>query len=147
VDVPDLDWLSDITDTVDTYHASLTAKLIPGKLDLKLGGNYAYALGTTDTRNPNATGSAVFNANPNAKAYPFPAYEDSLLRLDAKLRWHFAKVWTASVYYAFEQFRKKNWQTDTLNPFQPGVSAIWLGNNLKNYEAQIVGMTLGYMFK
>jgi hypothetical protein len=146
VDSPDLDWISDLTDTVDTYHASVTARLIPGKLDLKLAGNYSYALGRVETWNPNATGSAVFAANPNARAFPLPAYEDSLLRLDASLRYHFAKVWTASLNYAFEQFRKTNWQTDTLNPFIPGVSSIWLGNDLKNYEAHIVGVTLGYRF-
>jgi len=36
---------------------------------------------------------------------------------------------------------------DSLNPFIPGVSSIWLGNNAKNYEAQIIGMTLGFSFK
>jgi len=147
VDVPDLDWISDITDTIETFHTSLNATLIPKKLDLRLAGSYAYALGTVNTRNPNATGSAIFNANPNAQAFPFPAYEDSLLHLEAQLRYHFAKIWSVSAYYIFEQFRKNNWQTDSLNPFIPGVSSIWLGNNAKNYEAQIIGMTLGFSFK
>jgi hypothetical protein len=152
-DFPDLDWISDNTDTVDTYHASVTAKLIPGKLDLKLAGNYSYALGRVETWNPNANGSTVFNgaasvpANPNNVAKPWPAFEDSLLRLEASLRYHFAQVWTASLSYAYESFRKHDWRTDTLNPFVPGDSAVYLGNNFKNYEAQIFGVTLGYQFK
>jgi opacity protein-like surface antigen len=65
----------------------------------------------------------------------------------AALRYRFAKVWTASLNYAFESFQKKDWQTDTLDPFQPGVSAIWLGNDPKNYDAHIVGVTLRYKFE
>jgi len=31
-----------------------------------------------------------------------------------------------------------------INPFVPGDSAVALGNGLKNYEAHIFGVTLGY---
>jgi putative beta-barrel porin MtrB/PioB len=158
VDVPDLDWVSNNIDTTDTYHASLTAKLIPGTLDLKLSGNYEYALGQIQTYNPNAPGSAIYNSfnSTNSVARPFPAFEDSLLRLDAALRYHFLKNWTASLYYAFETFRKHDWRTDALNPFFLNqsctaagcpVDAVWLGNDPRNYEAHIVGLTLAYRFK
>jgi hypothetical protein len=147
-DDPSLDWISDNTDTVDTYHASVTARLIPKKLDLKLAGNYSYALGRVETWTPNATGSTVYNANiANAQARRWPAFEDSLLRLEASLRYHFAQVWTASLNYAYEAFRKHDWRTDTINPFVPGDSAVYLGNDLRNYEAHIFGVTLGYRFK
>ena len=148
-DDPDLDWISNSTDTVDTYHASMTARLIPGKLDLKLAGNYSYALGRVETWNPNANGSTVYNAvaNTNQVARPWPAFEDSLLRLEASLRYHFGQVWTASLNYAYESFRKHDWRTDTINPFVPGNSAVYLGNDLKNYEAHIFGVTVGYTFR
>ena len=148
-DDPALDWISNSTDTIDTYHASVTARLIPGKLDLKLAGNYSYALGRVETWNPNANGSAVYNAvaNTNQVARPWPAFEDSLLRLEASLRYHFGQVWTASLNYAYESFRKHDWRTDTINPFVPGNSAVYLGNDLKSYEAHIFGVTLGYRFK
>jgi len=148
-DDPALDWISDNTDTVDTYHASMTARLIPGKLDLKFAGNYAYALGTVSTWNPNANGSTVYNgiANSNQDARRWPAFEDSLLRLEASLRYHFAQVWTLSLNYAYEQFRKHDWRTDTIQPFVPGDSALYLGIDQKNYEAQIVGLTIGYHFR
>ena len=148
-DDPALDWISNSTDTIDTYHASVTAHLIPGKLDLKFAGNYSYALGRVETWNPNANGSAVYNAvaNTNQVARPWPAFEDSLLRLEASLRYHFGQVWTASLNYAYESFRKHDWRTDTINPFVPGNSAVYLGNDLKSYEAHIFGVTLGYRFK
>ncbi|MDP9143800.1 MAG: MtrB/PioB family decaheme-associated outer membrane protein, partial [Actinomycetota bacterium] len=128
-DDPALDWISDNTDTVDTYHASMTARLIPGKLDLKFAGNYAYALGRVATWNPNANGSTVYNAvaNTNQVARRWPAFEDSLLRLEASLKYHFAQVWTLSLNYAYEQFRKHDWRTDTIQPFDPGDSALYLG--------------------
>jgi MtrB/PioB family decaheme-associated outer membrane protein len=146
-DTPALDWVSDNTDTIDTYHASMTARLIPSKLDLKFAGNYAYALGRVETWNPSGTGSTVFNATPAAQARRWPAFEDSLLRLEASLRYHFSQVWTASLNYAYESFRKHDWRTDTINPFVPGNSAVYLGNDLKNYEAHIFGVTVGYTFR
>jgi MtrB/PioB family decaheme-associated outer membrane protein len=148
-DNPALDWISDNTDTVDTYHASITARLIPRKLDLKFAGNYAYALGRVETWNPNANGSTVYNANVNSNtiARRWPAFEDSLLRLEASLKYHFGQAWTASLNYAYEAFRKHDWRTDTINPFVPGTNSMYLGNDLRNYEAHIFGVTLGYRFR
>ncbi|HXJ82155.1 MAG TPA: MtrB/PioB family outer membrane beta-barrel protein [Candidatus Methylomirabilis sp.] len=149
-DVPALDWISNITDTIQTVNFSALAKLIPGVLDLKLNANYSYALGTVFSRNPNATNSVFFNSPPqfpDDKAQRFPAYTDALLILGGSLRYYFAKNWVASFNYAYEQWRQTNWQTDTLNPFEPNVSSIWLGNNPKNFNAQIVSFNLGYQFR
>jgi hypothetical protein len=49
--------------------------------------------------------------------------------------------------YAYEAFRKHDWRTDIINSFVPGDSVAYLGNDLKNYEADIVGVTMGYHFK
>lgn len=38
-------------------------------------------------------------------------------------------------------------RTDNLNPFLPGSSSIWLGNDTKGYAARIVGLTLGCRFR
>jgi hypothetical protein len=50
-------------------------------------------------------------------------------------------------FYAFEAFDKNDWRTDNLNPFNPGSNSIWLGNDLKNYTAHILGATLSYRFR
>ena len=120
------DWVSDNADTVDTYHASMTARLIPGKLDLKFAGNYSYALGRVETWNPNAPGNAAVAAaaGTNAVAARFPAFEDSLLRLEASLRWHFAQAWTASLNYAYEAFRKHDFRTDTIKSSASGSAPV-----------------------
>ncbi len=71
---------------MDTYHTSVNATPIPKKLD---------------------------NANPAARRWP--AFEDSLLEVNAALKYHFMEVWTSSLNFASESFRKKDWQNDTLS--------------------------------
>jgi hypothetical protein len=39
-----------------------------------------------------------------------------------------------------------DWRTN-LNPFVPGVSSIWLGNDTRGYTAHMVGLSLIYRFK
>lgn len=80
-----------------------------------------------------------------------PAYDDQLVLLNTALRYHFAKSWTASLFYTFEQFEKNDWRTDNWLPFNQQLAgttgSIWLGNDAKNYDAHILGMTLAYAFK
>ena len=147
LDFSDFDWISDITDTFNTLYANAKVTLIPKVLDMAFNVSYAYALGTVDSRNPTAPVSGTAAQNASAKAQRFPAYDDQLIRLEATLSYHFLKQWTARLGYVFESWQKHNWQTDQLNPFIPGVSSIWLGNNLQNYTANTIGATVGYNFK
>jgi MtrB/PioB family decaheme-associated outer membrane protein len=148
-DFPDYDWLSNNIDFVDTFYLGARLALIPGRLDWHLGMNYSQATGEILTRNPNGapvSGSASQNTTASAKR--MPAFNDTLIRVDTALRYHLAKGWTLGLAYAFEQFTKHDWRTDTLNPFLPGVSSsIWLGSDLRNYSAHVVALTLGYRFK
>lgn len=148
-DFADFDWISVNTDTVDTYHLGVKVSLIPKALDWSMNGNYSTALGRIETRNPvlPVTGTAAQNRAAIAKR--FPSFEDSLVRLETGLKYHFWKNWTAGVAYIFEWFEKQDWRTDTLNPFFPavGLGGIWLGNDPKDYTAHIVGLTLAYRFK
>ncbi len=145
---PSLDWFSDSTDTVETFQASIKAALIPKKLDFTLKGSYSYALGRVEQWSPNATGSTVYNANlPNSATSRWPAFEDTYGRMEAALQYHVSKNLTAKLFYVYETFTKHNWQTDTLQPFLPNVPAVFLGQDWKNYWAQIVGVTLRYKFE
>jgi len=146
-DFVDYDWLSVNTDTIDTFHAGFKAGIIPGKLDWKAAGSFATATGRIETRNPIGPASGTAAQDATAKAKPMPAFEDNLWRVDTSLQYHFSKSWTASLNYIFESFSKHDWRTDSLNPFIPGVAAIWLGNDQKNYAAHIIGATLRYRFE
>jgi hypothetical protein len=145
---PSLDWISDSTDTVETVHGAIKATLIPHKVDLLLNGSFSYALGRVQQYSPNATGSTVYNANlPNSLAARWPAFEDTYARLEAALQYHLTRSLTAKLFYAYEIFTKSNWQTDTLTPSLAGVPAVFLGQDWKNYSAQILGATLRYKFE
>ena len=78
----------------------------------------------------------------------FPAFVDSLLRVDAALRYRFGDNWMGGLGYVFETFGQHDWRTDTINPFVPAVgSSIFLGAKTKGYDAHIVAITLGYRFR
>lgn len=146
-DFPDYQWISVNTDTVDTMYFGLKAALLPSRLDWTGNVNYTTATGRVETRNPTAPLSSTAANNYTARAKPMPAFEDNLIRVETALLYHFAKSWTAKLFYAYEAFDKHDWRTDTLNPFTPGISSIWLGNDQRNYTAQIMGLTLRYKFE
>jgi MtrB/PioB family decaheme-associated outer membrane protein len=136
------DWISDNADTVDTAHVGLTAKLSE-TVNWTFGVNYSTATGTVETRN-----AAPAGVSPTANARRFPAFVDSLLRLDAALRYRFREDWTATFGYAYETFGQHDWRSDTLNPFVPAVgSSIFLGTNPHGYDAHIVALTLRYRIR
>jgi MtrB/PioB family decaheme-associated outer membrane protein len=143
-----MDWISDNTDTTETFHAAMKAAIVPEKLLFKMNGAYSQTLGRVETYTPNSTGSAVYSANqPNDIAWRWPAFYDSLAHIDAALEYNFTKAWTGKLFYVYEQFINHNWQTGPLTPFLgPSVNAIFLGQNWQNYTAQIVGVTLRYKF-
>ncbi len=90
----------------------------------------------------------MYNANlPSSLAARWPAFEDTYARLEAAVQYHLSRTLTAKLFYAYETFTKSNWQTDTLTPSLAGVPAVFLGQNWKNYSAQILGATLRYKFE
>jgi len=146
LDVGDFDWISDSTDTVDTVHAGFTITLIPRALVWNTVASYSYALGEVGNKNPGPVTSGTAAQMTTARAKSWPAFYDQLVRLDSTFVYHFAKVWTASLGYAWESFDKHDWRTDTLNPFQPGVSSIWMGNDSRNYNVHSLIAKIGYRF-
>jgi len=154
-DFGDYDWISDNTDTIHTAYAGLRGAIIPRLLEWAVGANWSYALGRVDTRNPTTPTSGTAAQNFTASAKPWPAFEDQLFRLDAALKYHITKAWTATIGYAWESFEQSDWRTDRLTPFVPvpsaagvpGQTSIWLGNDVKNYTAHIIGASIAYRFK
>src|SRR5574337_131760 len=152
LDFADFDWISDNTDTVHTVRVGFTATLIPRVLDWTTSLDFSTATGRIETRNPVGPRSGSAAQNATAQAKPMPAFEDNLYRLESALKYYFWKNWTAKLGYVFDAFDKHDWRTDTLNPFIPGVATaagggIFLGNDLKNYTAHIVALSLAYRFK
>ena len=142
------DWISEMADRVHTANVSLRAALVPKVLDLELGASYSSAYGEVDTRNPLTPTSGTVAQRNTAIARDWPAFQDTMIRLDAALKYTFLKRWTAALRYAFESFEKRDWRTDILSPFVPGPgqNAVWLGSDTKDYTAHMVGASLSYRF-
>jgi MtrB/PioB family decaheme-associated outer membrane protein len=149
-DFADFDWVSVLTDTVHTIHAGVRATLLPRVLDLTLDASYASALGRSENRNPVApvlhAGTTPDDVS-SATARSMPAFEDTLLRVETALHYHFQRSWTAKLGYIFESFEKSDWRTDKLQPWVPGQTSVWLGNDLRSYAAHILAATLSYRFR
>jgi MtrB/PioB family decaheme-associated outer membrane protein len=145
------DWTTNMKDTVDTFHVEGKAALIPDRLDWTFGANYSTSSGTRETRLSSATLPGPPLAVPGLLPKRMPAADDLLVMFTTALRYHFSQSWTASLFYTFEQFRKNDWRTDGLTPFIPQLAgttgSIWLGNDARNYDAHIAGVTLAYIFK
>jgi MtrB/PioB family decaheme-associated outer membrane protein len=145
------DWISNIVDTVHTIHGGVNLAVIPRVLDWTFAANYQYALGKIENRNE------LVPVTTTAVAKHWPSIEDSLLRLETALRYHFLKNWSASLGYAWESFTSTDFRTDHLTPFIPpitgtgvagtGVTSIFLGSDQKDYDAHIIGVSLRYAFR
>jgi len=147
-----MDWISDSTDTTETFHGSIKGVILPEKLSFKIGGAYSQTLGRVQTYDPNCTGSTVCGAAaniPNDVAWRWPAFYDSLAHIDGALEYNFTKALSGKLFYVYEQFINHNWQTGALTPsLTPnGSGSVFLGQNWRDYTAQIVGVTLKYKFQ
>jgi MtrB/PioB family decaheme-associated outer membrane protein len=146
IDPPDFDWLSDNVDTVHTLYVGVKATLIPKVLDWVLNVGYSHARGEINTSNPVTPTSGTAAQRANATAKVTPDFKDSLLRIDTAFRYAFLKNWVARLGYIYEKWTGDDFRTDTLNPFMPGTTSVWLGNDLRDYTAHIVAVALGYRF-
>lgn len=144
------DWLSNMKDVYDTFYGGIKVAVIPGRLDWNTNFSYAMSFGTIETRNPSATLPGATLAA-TALAARMPAFDDQFVRLDTGLRYYISKSWAATLFYAYESFNKEDWRTDNWLPWNPILATtngfVWLGNDLKDYHAHILGATLTYRFK
>jgi MtrB/PioB family decaheme-associated outer membrane protein len=140
------DWVAKNSDAIDTFGAGLNTTLIPRTLEFGLNWNLSYAIQRMRAFNPLTPTGGTAAQNRSATAVNFPVIEDTLNRLEASLRYHFWKNWTAKLQYVFESFQKTDFRTDQLLPSE-GTTNIFLGNDPKNYTAHIIGATLRYKFE
>jgi hypothetical protein len=146
----DNDFVSNMTDTVDTFHVSSKLELIPKVLTWTTSANYSTSDGSVKTRNTTGTVPSNLVLTPANAAGRWPDITDQLVRLETKLSYQFAKAWTASLSYAWEQWRHHDWRTNDwlpFNPIQQGANGdVYLGVDQKNYDAHILAVTLKYKF-
>jgi MtrB/PioB family decaheme-associated outer membrane protein len=145
-DFPDFTWTSENVDRIQTVYAGIRATLIPKALEWTVDVAYSNANGQVNTSNPVKPTSGTAAQRASATAQPFPASDETLIRVGTAFRYAFGKGWAATVAYAFEKFTGNNFRTDGLNPFVPGNNSIWLGSDARNYTAQYLTLRLSYQF-
>ncbi len=134
-------------DTIDTVSLGVNAALIPKTLDLRLAWSYSRATGKMRASNPVTPTGGTAAQNTSATAVHFPDIKDSFHQLEASLRYSIDKNWTIKLAYFFERFSQTDFRPDGPVPFpNPAQPDIFLGNDLKDYTAQIVSVILGYRF-
>ena len=119
-------------------------------MDWGLSGSYAYALGRIDTRNPTPRWAAPMptthrhgQALPGVRRPAGPARDGGRVPLAVRV----AQGLDREARLRVRTWQKHDFRTDQLNPFIPGVSSIFLGNDLRNYTSHIIAATLGYRFR
>ena len=145
-DFSDFTWTSKNVDRIQTVFAGIRATLIPKVLEWTVDFAYSNANGQVNTTNPVKPTSGTLAQQTNATAKPFPASDETLIRLGTAIRYALGKGWSATAAYAFEKFTGTNFRTDGLNPFVPGNTSIWLGSDARDYTAQYVTLGLSYQF-
>lgn len=139
VDLEANDWVARNHDRVDTVMLGVDAALIPEQLTLRLSYNFSYATSQMDASN-RATPTLAAAAATN-----FPRIRESIHLLEATLRYHFARNWTAGLRYGFEIFDQKDFRRDQMQTFMGG-NDIWLGLKTPDYTAHIISVLVGYRF-
>ncbi|MDO8526578.1 MAG: MtrB/PioB family outer membrane beta-barrel protein [Deltaproteobacteria bacterium] len=137
-------WVANTNDIIDTVRVGVDVEIIPNKLtwsgnwDLSREWNRMYA------NNPQTPTGGTAAQNASATASDFPAITSTLNRLESDLRYNINKSWNAKVAYVFDDFHINDFRTNGLLPATQG--DIFLGNELLNYAAHMVVMTVGYRF-
>jgi len=129
------DWTSDVEDKVSTVGAGATFAVVKGTWFLDLSGHHQKVDGNNDLFSPAGGAPAVARSNVGG-VLDIPLYDDTkITRLNAELRYAFAKSWSAAVGGFFEDYEIQDSNTDGLLNYVPG--SFFLAANDADYQAKV----------
>ncbi len=143
---PTYDWIARTHDVIDTVGVGSSVVLLPQKLDLSANYNFSSASSRMRAFNISIPAGGTAAQNTSATAVDYPTIKDTLHRIETFLRYHLTKELTAKLGYAMEVFDKTDFRTDGLLPSNPGSVDIFLGNDLQDYIAHIISLSVSYRF-
>jgi hypothetical protein len=135
-------WIGDNQDRSYTASANFTAVLIPDNLEI--GGT----LDVTQSRfvmlasNPLTPTGGTAAQNTSATAASFPEVTQRLQPLTLYVRRSLTPAWAMTLRYHGEIYNQSDFRTLNLSPATGNY--IFLGNNLSNYDARFLTITLSY---
>jgi hypothetical protein len=142
------DWRSIVEDKLHTVGAGIEITAVPDRLETSLRWDFYDAWNQVQASNPNgppAGGTAAQNLQ--ATAADFPPFTKRLNSLEASVRYRVSANWYATARYTFERFREFDVRTNGLIPTPPPPTAqgdVFMGNDVLNYDAGVLSITLGY---
>ncbi len=146
-------------DLLDVVHTGFTVAVIPKRLDVSFG--YQFALGRSKQGTAGVPGFAAAPgaADPGNPA-DVPTTENKFHIFNVVTRYSLTPQWTMKLGYQYERYEEKDFTTDGIgpslanlplpsgvaSPATADVRSIILGAQHPNYEAHIVALTLAYKF-
>jgi hypothetical protein len=136
------DWVSRTHDQISTVQAGVEAAALPEKLDLAVEVSHAASTSLIRATNPLTPTGGTAAQNTSATAVDYPELSHKLTTVAGSARFRFAANWSATVRYSVAAFRKVDFRTDGLLPATG--ADIFLGNDLRDYTAGVLAVTIGY---
>jgi len=139
---PTYDWVSNNDDFINTFGASLSAELLPGRLEV--GGMLELSKARLENHafNPQTPTGGTATQNANAAASDWPDITQKWLPASAYAQYHVYRDWFATVRFTWDKFNKKDFRTDGLKPATG--ADIFLGNDYRDYNVQFLSFTISY---
>jgi MtrB/PioB family decaheme-associated outer membrane protein len=149
--IPENNWLTKITDSVDTVGGTIEIDLIPEKLTLEIGGDYSFGESNYNSSNPNFEEGVTTSS---ATAYDWSDTEIKTTQVRAELDYHFTKNLSTSIRYLYEKYDLKDPFTDSVVPYgnpddMQGNKLdyfIFMDANYSDYKANLITWTVSYDF-
>lgn len=141
------DWIGTLKDRLHTAGAGVQLLAVPDRLEASVSWDFYDARTDVLGMNPSTPTGGTAAQNAQATAADVPPFTKTLHTVNASARYRFAANWSATVQYTFEQFRESDVRTNGLvpAPLAPAVQGdLFLGNDVLNYRAGILVITLGY---
>ena len=139
---PTYDWVSNNDDFIDTFGASVTAEVLPGRLEV--GGNIEVAKSrlVNQAFNPTTPAGGTASQNTSAQATDWPDITQKWIPASGWARYRVSDDWAATVQFIYDRFDKVDFRTDGLKPATG--ADIFLGNDYRNYRASFLTMSISY---
>jgi len=136
------DWVSNNDDYIDTFGASLSAEVIPGRLSA--GGNIELAKSRLENHafNPITPTGGTSGQNTSATATDWPDITQKWIPATGWVEYMVRDDWAVTVRYIYDRFDKVDFRTDDLDPATG--ADIFLGNDYRNYRVSFLTFTISY---
>lgn len=136
------DWVARSNDRITTIGADVSATLLPERLELSARLDYSRAALHMLAANPTAPTGGTASQIRSATASDFPEITQELYPVSVALTYRLAPDWSLMARYLTESYDQVDFRSAGLRPATG--ADLFLGNDYRDYTAQILTITIGY---